>query len=87
MMQVGLGSLGTFNTVHLKNNLQIMHAWYLLIVTSTYGLLSTLGKCGNLDKSECAKSQIGFQIGGTCAIHPKIRKFVRFEANQSFPKF
>lgn len=32
-----------------------------------------LGKCGNLDKSECAKLQIGFQIGGTGAIHPKIR--------------
>jgi len=34
-----------------------------------------------------AKLQIGFQIGGTGAIHPKIRKFVKFETNQSFPKF
>ncbi len=37
MMQVGLGSLGTHNTVHFKKKggLQVMHAWYLMIVTST----------------------------------------------------
>jgi hypothetical protein len=37
MMQVGLGTLGTHKTVHFRKggDLQIMHAWYLLIVTLT----------------------------------------------------